>query len=479
MNRLSLLKLLPCGVVFLLLTGFASYGHAAQQKPADPRTMTFPGLVFKVPESTRVVLDNGMTVLLYEDHELPLVSMTAYVRTGSIYEPAGKTGLASLTGDVMRSGGTTELPPEKLDAELEFMASAVESSIGPEVGNVSLATLTRNLDRTLEIFSQVLRTPAFRADRVTLAKNNAIEAIRRQNDNPKGIADRELRKVLYAGHPLGRYATVKSVEAITRDDLVAFHRTYFHPNNIILAVAGDFNRGEVLKKLDRVFAGWEKAQVSLPKVEKPAPITPEVLFVHKDVNQSVIRMGHLGIEKNNPDLYAIRVLDYILGGGFTSRLVTEIRSNQGLAYNVDSAFDIGRQFPGTFVAETETKSGTTAKAITLMEQIIGGMTKGPVSDAELETAKNALINSFIFGFAKPDAIVNMQARLEYFGYPKGYLENYRDNLSRVTKEDVLRVARTYLHPDAMVVTVVGNEKTFDQPLAAFGKVREIVLENGK
>ena len=474
MNRLSLLKLLPCGIIFFLLAGCA-----APQKLADPHTMTFPGLVFKVPESTRVVLDNGMTVLFYEDHELPLVSVTAYVRTGGIYEPADKTGLAAITGEVLRSGGTKELPPEKLDAELEFMASAVESGIGPEVGNVSLATLNRNLDRTLELFSQVLREPAFREDRVVLAKNKAIEGIRRQNDNPKGIGDRELRKALYAGHPLGRFPTVKSVESISRDDLIGFHRTYFHPNNIILAVAGDFNRGEALKKLDRVFAGWDKEQVNLPKVGEPAPITPEVLFVHKDVNQSVIRMGHLGIDKNNPDLYAIRVLDYILGGGFTSRLVTEIRSNQGLAYNVDSAFDIGRQFTGTFVAETETKSGTTAKAISLMEQIIAGMTKGPVTDAELETAKNALINSFIFGFAKPDAIVNMQARLEYFGYPKGYLENYRDKLSRVTKDDVLRVARTYLHPDAMVVTVVGNEKTFDQPLSAFGKVREVVLDNGK
>jgi predicted Zn-dependent peptidase len=473
MKRLSL-KFLPGLVALLLLAGCAT-----PQKSVDPRTMAFPTLTFQVPKSTRVVLDNGMTVFMYEDHELPLVSMNAYVRTGGIYEPADKIGLAGLTGTVMRSGGTAELPPEKLDGELEFMASAVESGIGGEVGNVSLATLSRNLDRTLEIFSQVLRTPAFREDRVTLAKNSAIEAIRRQNDNPKEIADRELRKALYAGHPLGRFPTIKTVEAITRDDLVAFHKTYFHPNNIILAVAGDFTRDELLKKLDKAFAGWDKEEVRLPAVAEPAPITPEVLSIQKDVNQSVIRMGHLGIDKNNPDLYAIRVMDYILGGGFTSRLVTEVRSNQGLAYNVDSAFDIGRRFTGTFIAETETKSGTTVKACSLMKQIIAGMTEAPVSDAELETAKNSIINSFIFGFAKPDSIVNMQVRLEFFGYPKGYLENYRDNIAKVTKEDVLRVARTYLHPDAMVIAVVGNGKKFDQPLGTLGKVREIVLENGK
>ncbi|HEY6007480.1 MAG TPA: pitrilysin family protein [Geobacteraceae bacterium] len=468
------LRFLPYGLVFLLLAGCAT-----PQKVADPRTMTFPQLVFKVPTSTRAVLDNGMTVLMYEDHELPLVSMTAYVRTGGIYEPADKAGLAALTGTVMRSGGTRELPPEKLDAELEFMASGVEAGIGAEVGNVSLATLSRNIDRTLEIFAQVLREPEFREDRVTLAKNSAIEGIRRQNDDPKGIANRELRKALYPGHPLGRFPTIKTVEAIGRDDLVAFHRTYFHPNNIILAVAGDFNRDELLKKLAKAFAGWDKEQVALPAVGEPPPITPEVLFAQKDVNQSVIRMGHQGLEKNNPDIYAVRVMDYILGGGFTSRLVTEVRSNQGLAYNVDSAFDIGRRFVGTFVAETETKSGTTAKAITLMKQIITGMTTAPVSDQELETAKDAIVNSFIFGFAKPDAVVNMQARLEYFGYPQGYLENYRDNIARVTKEDVLRVARTYLHPDAMVVTVVGDGKKLDQPLTVFGKMQEIDLKNGK
>jgi predicted Zn-dependent peptidase len=455
-------------------------GTVTSEAPAaDPRTMTFPPLSFSVPKSERVVLENGMIVYLLEDHELPLVNMNAYVRTGAIYEPPEKAGLAGLTGTVIRSGGTKDISPEKLDAELEFMASAIESNIGPEVGNVSLSTLSRNLDPTLELFARVLRAPAFREDRVTLAKNSTIESIRRQNDNPKEIGDRELRKALYAGHPLGRYPTLDTVKKITRDDLVAFHATYYHPDNIILAVAGDFKRDELLSKLRKVFSGWEKAPVRMPVVGEPATVEPAVLFARKGVNQSVIRMGHLGIDKNNPDLYAVRVMDYILGGGFTSRLVTEVRSNQGLAYNVDSSFDIGRRFPGTFIAETETKAETTVKAINLMKNIIAGMTREPVSDQELETAKNAIVNSFIFGFAKPEAIVNMQVRLEYFGYPKGYLENYRDNIARVTKEDVLRAARSHLHPDAMVIAVVGNEQKFDQPLSVLGKVTNVVLENGR
>jgi predicted Zn-dependent peptidase len=442
--------------------------------------MVFPPLKFDIPGSSRTVLPNGMVVYMLEDHELPLINLTAYIRTGSIYEPADKVGLAGLTGAVLRSGGTSETPTEKLDAELEFMASGIESSIGADAGNISMATLAKNLDRTLALFGQVIMTPAFREDRVKLAVNKTLEALRRQNDDPKEIADRELRKALYAGHPLGRFPTPQTVQNIKRDDLVAFHRRYFHPNNVTLAVSGDFKKDELLAALTARFASWKKEEIAFPAIADPAPkARPETLYVRKDVSQTVIRMGELGIDKNNPDLYALRVMDYILGGGFTSRLTQEIRSNQGLAYNVDSTIDVGRRFIGTFVAETETKSETTVKAITLMRDIITGMTAAPVTDRELALARDAIINSFMFGFTKPEVVVNQQARLEFYGYPQGYLEKYRDNIARVGKEDVLRVSRKYLHPDEMVLMVVGNDKKFDQPLTTFGAVREVVLDNGK
>ncbi len=446
----------------------------------NPRTMTFPPLKFEIPKSERAVLPNGIIVYMLEDHELPLVNMTAYVHVGSIYEPADKVGLAGVTGAVMRSGGTEQMPPEKLDAELEFMASAIESGIGADAGNVSLATLTKNFDRTAELFAQVLMTPTFREDRVKIAVNTTIEAIRRQNDDPKGVANRELTKALYAGHPLGRYPTLATVNNLTRDDLKEFHRRHYHPNNILLAVSGDFKKDELLARLTRLFGGWKQEEILFPQVGEPAAnVKPETLFVKKEVSQSVIRMGELGIDKNNPDLHALRVMDYILGGGFTSRLVQEVRSNQGLAYNVDSSVDVGRRFIGTITAETETKSESTVKAITLIREIITGMTTAPVTEQELSLAKEFMINSFIFGFTKPDVIVNQQARLEFYGYPAGYLENYRDNIARVTREELLRVARKYLHPAAMVLMVVGDERKFDKPLTTFGPVREIRLENGK
>jgi len=202
----------------------------------------------------------------------------------------------------------------------------------------------------------------------------------------------------------------------------------------------------------------------------------EVLYGKKDVNQTVIRMGHLGLSKDSPDIYAIRLLDYILGGSFTSRLTMEIRTNQGLAYNVGSHFDIGRRFTGSFIAETETKAESTVKAINLMKKIIAELTKEAVSDSELNAAREYMINSFMFGFTSPASIVTQRARLEYYGYPDGYLEQYRDNIAKVTKADILNAARKYLHPDAFKLVVIGDSAKFDQPLTTLGKVRELDLK---
>jgi predicted Zn-dependent peptidase len=308
-----------------------------------------------------------------------------------------------------------------------------------------------------------------------------MEALRRQNDDPKEVAERELTKAIYRGTPLGQVPTVATVKAITRDDMVSFHKKYYHPNNVIMSVAGDFNSREMVAALNRAFAGWRNEPVQFPPVAAPrTELRPAVLHVEKDVNQSVIRMGHIGIDKDNPDLYAIRVMDEILGsGGFNSRLMAEIRNRQGLAYHVASSFDIGRRYLGTFRAVTETKAQSTAKTIGLMEEIITAITKEPVTDQELTLAKDAIINSFIFGFTNTASVASQKARLDYYHYRPGYLENYRDNIAKVTREDVLWVARKYLHPEAMILVVVGDEKRFDKPLATFGKVEEVKLENGK
>jgi len=461
----------------ILFSAFTTV-FAADTPRANPRTMTFPELRYEIPKGERVVLECGMPVYLLRDPELPIITATAMVHTGSVYDPAGKSGLAALTGSVMRSGGAGGLAPEKMDDELDFMASSVESSIGSDMGTVSLASLTKNFPRTLRIFADVLLRPDFSEKRVAIARNYLIEGLRRQNDDPKEIAGREIIKAIYAGHPLGVVPTFESARAITRQDMVDFHRRFFRTDNMILAIAGDFDRTAILGELNAAFG--KKAPsgpLALPEIPQPAQVfKQEVLYGNKEVNQTVIRMGHLGITKDSPDVFALRVMDYILGGSFTSRLTMEIRTNRGLAYNVDSRFNVGRRFTGTFMAETETKAESTVKTITLMKEIIAGMTQGPVTDLELKSAKEYIINSFMFGFTSPASIATQRARLEFYGYPPGYLEAYRANIAAVTKADVLAAARRHLRPDAFTLVVVGDAAKFDKPLSVLGTVRELDLK---
>jgi len=466
-------------IISLLLVIVSITATFAGELPkADPRNMSFPELRFEIPQAERVVLECGMPVYLLRDTELPIINMTAMVRTGSVYEPSSKSGLAGMTGMLMRSGGAGGLTPEKMDDELEFMASAVESGIGIDMGTVSLTSLTKNLDRTLRIFRDVLLSPDFSEKRIEIARNQAIEGLRRQNDDPKEIAGREIGRAIYAGHPLGSVATFDSIASITRQDMLDFHGRFFRLDNMILTVAGDFDRTALLKELNAVFGhSSKKSAQSVPMIPQPQSLSrPEVIYAKKDVNQTVIRMGHLGLTKDSPDIYAVRILDYVLGGSFTSRLTTEIRTNRGLAYNVGSHFDIGRRFTGSFIAETETKAESTIKTIGLIKEIITRMTREPVSDQELKTAREFMINSFMFGFTSPAIIVSQRARLEYYGYPDNYLDKYRDNIAMVTKEDVLNAARKYLNPEAFKLVVVGDASKFDGPLSSLGVVRTLDLK---
>lgn len=464
-------------LICLLLTSIAP-ALAADLQLQNPRTMKFPELNFQIPKAERVVLECGMPVYLLRDTELPIINMTAMVRTGSVYEPAAKSGLSSMVGTVMRSGGAGGADPDKMDDELEFMASAVESKVGSNMGTVSLTSLKKNFSRTLQIFTDVMLRPDFSGKRVEIARSQVVENLRRQNDDPKEIADREIIRAIYAGHPLGGVPTFASISSITRQDLIDFHRRYFRVDNMILSVSGDFDRSELLAELNSAFPPEKnRSAVLLPEVPQPLQkFQEEVLYGRKNVNQTVIRMGHLGLSKDSPDIYAIRLLDYILGGSFTSRLTMEIRTNQGLAYSVGSHFDIGRRFTGSFIAETETKAGSTAKTIRLIEDIITSLTIEPVSDGELNAAKEHIINSFMFGFTSPASIATQRAQLEFYGYPDGYLEKYRDNIAKVTKTDILNAARKYLHPDAFKLVVVGDAAKFDQPLSTFGNVRELDLK---
>jgi predicted Zn-dependent peptidase len=461
--------------LFLLFIGLCL--SAENSLAIHPSDLKFEPLEFNPPHTEVVLLKNGIILHMLEDHELPVIDMMALIRTGSIYEPEDEIGLAGITGTVMRTGGTIHMTGGEINERLEFIAGSVEVGMGPEAATATMSVMKKDIDTGLSILADILKNPVFSEDRLEMEKQKSIESIRRQNDDPANIARREFRKIVYGNHPYGRFPTIDTINRIKRDDLMQFHKRYFHPNNIIMGVTGDFDKAEMIKKIEEVFGDWKGEDIDFQTVSQVKDVFKKSInFAFKDTNQSVIRIGHLGIKQSNPDYYAVMVMNDILGGGgFTSRLMMEIRSNRGLAYSVWSAFVAGRLDLGIFAAGSETKSESTYEVIKLMENIIEEIRKSPVSDEELQVAKESIINSFIFGFTSNMQVLSQRMNIQYYHLPEDYLERYRENIAKVTKDDVLRVAKKYLHPDKLTILVVGNDKKFDKPLSEFGEVRNIVL----
>ncbi len=456
----------------------------AEQPRVDPRSLKFPPLEFKAPKADRTVFPNGMIVYTLEDHFLPVIGITSAINTGGIYVPADKAGLASLTGDVMRTGGTKNMTPDGVDKALEYVAASVSVDIDRERGTGSMFCLKKDLDSTLRIFGDILMHPEFSQEKIGKRKNELMESFRRENDEPEDIVRREFRKLVYKDHPYARRVTgyPDTVRKITRDDLVAFHKKYFHPNNMILGVAGDFEKEEMLAKLNEVFGKWEKSKIEFPPVpEVPEKSGRSVNFIKKDINQSNVRLGHFALERLNPDYYAVTVLNFILGGDFTSRLVESVRTKAGLAYSVGSAFQMPR-FKGIFVAGFETASSKTHLAVEKVLEELNRIRTEQVPPDEFKRAKDAISNRFVFEFTTSRSVVENLVSIEFKGLPRDYLDTYLDKIAAVTAEDVLRVAKKYIHPDKITLLVVGNDealKSFPQGWGEFAVIELSALEAGK
>ena len=466
--------------IFFFISLIFLWGGASGQEYEllkHPRDMKFPPLSFQPPKAARAVLSNGTVVYLLENPELPLVRVSALIRTGSIHDPPDKSGLARVTAAVMRNGGAEGRPFKEINEALEKLAAEVEFSMEMESGSGYLFARKKDFPRVLPIFADLLMWPAFDSAQLDLAKKAEIEAIRRQNDNPEEIAYREFRRALYRGNPRGRIPTVESIEKIQREDLIIFHRRYYHPTTLYLGVSGDFKKEEMIAALEKTFGSWDRSFIEIPSIDFPSlQERKSIHYAPKDIPASTILLGHISLPQNHPDYFPFKVLNFILGGGgFNSRLTQEIRSNQGLAYNVGSFYS-GRVGYGVFGALCQTQAATTHKAISLLYEIIGGMKQNPPRAEEMEWAKNTLINQFIFSFPSSAAIVGQQMRLEYDGLPEDYLEKYQERVAAVTAADLQRAARKHLHPEKSILIIVGKEEAFEKPLSSFGAVNRIELK---
>jgi zinc protease len=455
---------------------------AAKPSPAKPAVqkpwerIKIPPLPdFKPPQPTRLEFENGLVVFLMEDHELPLIEGVLRIRGGSREEPADKVGMVGIYGQAWRTGGTTSRTGDQLDEILESRAIRVETGGSETWTNLSWSSLKGDFDFTLPVILDLLKNPAFRDDKIALAKQQVNTAISRRNDDIGGIAARESTRLGYGkDSPYGRITEYWTIEKTTRDDLLAWHQRTVHPNNMILGVVGDFDSKEMEQKLRQAFGGWPKGpQFKSADIPVNDP-QPGVYFIEKsDVNQSAIRMVHKGTLRNNPDYYAIEVLNEVLGGGFSGRLLGNIRSKKGLAYSVGGGVGTGFDRPGLFRISMGTKSETTAESIQALMQEIEDITTKPITDAEIKRAKDSILNSFVFNFDSPGEVMMEKMTYEFYGYPLDFIERYQAGIEKVTKAEIIDAAKKYIYKDKVALLVVGKASDFDKPLSTFGSVTPI------
>lgn len=464
------MKRLGMTAVLVLLAATAS----AQVTSVD-QIRTPPLRKFENVQPKRIALPNGIVIFLQEDHELPLIKGRATIRGGARDVSAGKAGLLGIYTGAWRTGGTASKTGDQLDEFLDARAARVETGGSTDATFVSLDVLKADFDTAFPIWADVLRHPQFRQDKIDLAKTQANTGISRRNDEPGGIAGREVQKLGYgADSPYARQPEYATIASITRDDLVAFHARTVHPNNIILSFIGDFNAAQLEKRLRDTFGSWQRG----PQVAKPAiamnGAKPGIYFVAKDdVTQANIAMVHPGIERNNPDYYALNVMNEIFGGGFSGRLMQTLRSQKGLTYGVGGGVGANWDYPGLFRVQMATKSGTTLESIEALKGEVSRLVSAPITAEELSLAKESILNAFVFTMDTRDKALNQQVLLELYGFPNDYFAKYPSMIGKVTAADVQRVAKTYVHPDQLAVLVVGNEKDFEKPLSSLGTVTPI------
>jgi zinc protease len=453
--------------LLLLLGALAACGGGGSGLVRHPDELVYPPLKFDPPDvaSMRAELAGGVPAYLVEDASLPIVDLRILIRGGQFDEPKGREGLAGLTAGLMRMGGTSTRTPEAVDEELDFLAANLSVTVEDVQGAASLSVLSKDLDRGLEILWDVLKNPAFKAEKLATLKAQTLDGLKARNDSTAAIEAREANRLFYGDYPLNRLATRASVEATSREDLQGFHRWWVHPRNFLVAAAGAFKKDELRKKLEAAFASWPAApEPAAPRVVPP-PVAhrpqPGITAFHKggkNINQGRVTFGHMGIDVKHPDVQALRVMSYILGaGGFSSRLMQKVRTEEGLAYDVHSDLRPGIVYPFPFKIVFQSKSESVAYAGKLCLDEIEKIRRDGVTAEELKAAQAFFIDAFpgLF-FATRFQTAATYAQAELTGLPKDYYRTYRERIAALTTEEIRRVAREHLRPERFAWVVVGD-----------------------
>jgi zinc protease len=430
--------------------------RAQQNKPWEK--IPIPKLhEFKPQQPIRIELKNGIVLFLQEDHELPFVSGAVLIPGGSRDEPVAKAGLVGLYGQAWRTSGAAKMDGDAMDDFLEAKAAHIETEGGDDSTSLAWDSLKGDGDQVFSLAMDLLLHPKFNQEKLELAQQQEATGIVRRNDDESGIADRESAKLVYGvNSPYTIQPELATIGAVTVDDLKAWHdRTI--DGKLIVGIAGDFDPVTMEAKLRAALEGLPPVKPPPPRHDVFAGPTPGVYFIDKqDVNQSDVEIVAMGIDRHNPDVPAVAVMNEILGGGFASRLFQKVRTELGLAYEVGGGISFAYDHPGPFRTVVLTKSSSTVDATKAALAEIDGMNTRPFTEEELARAKDNLLNSFLFRYDTRDKVLAERERLEFYGYPADYLETYKSALEKVTLADLTAAAKKYIHPDKLAILVVGN-----------------------
>ncbi len=430
---------------------------------------------FKPVQPKKIVLENGLTIFLQEDHELPFIDGSILIRGGGRDEPADKVGLVGLYGSTWRTSGSKATSGDKLDELLALKAASIETGGGTATTSMRWSSFKQDFDQVFGLATDLLLQPDFKADKLTLAQQETYAGIARRNDDAAEIAGREAALVAYGKNsPYAREVEYSTIAAVKLSDLQAWHDRTVVPNNMIVAVTGDFEAAAMEAKLRAAFSSLRPGvRVSVIDAKFADP-KPDVDFVDKtDVNQSNVYIVGLGTERNNPDYYALSVMNEVFSGGFGSRVFQSVRTRLGLAYSVGGGFGAQYDHPGLFVVQAATKSASTVDATKAMLDEIERLKTVRPTDAEMRSAKDQVLNSFIFNYDTPEKTLNEQVVLALYGYPPDYLEKYKAAIEKVTSADVSRVANKYIDTKKLAIVIVGNQSEFGKPLSQLGPVKDL------
>lgn len=429
---------------------------------------------FALPKIQKQKLSNGLDVWLVRQPELPIVSMNMVFKSGGTVDPKGKTGLAALTANLISTGTKTRSAVD-ISNQLQNIGATLGTGSGWDSSNVSMQTLTRNLDKALEIFADVIVNPAFPEGEVETARRRALTALIQRKDNPNAIAGVVYNALLYGkNHPYGNVLTgdAASINSFKQSDLRSFYETYYRPNNAALIVVGDANMLTLKPQLEKAFADWKPADVPAPGVLTAGTFDkPGIYIVDKPgAAQSVISIGQIGVARNNPDYFALQVMNDMLGGSFSSRLNMNLREDKGYTYGAGSGFSY-RRGAGPFTASADVQTAVTKESIIeFMKELNGIRGSLPVTARELETSKKGLSLGYPMNFETNGQIANQLSALITYGLPDSYFNEYITRINAVTLEDVNRVANKYLTPDKMAIVIVGDKSVIAPGLSEMGKI---------